>query len=172
MPLAVPLSGGTWWRSTDLEEAQQLSPKEDLAGRTEALERAFGAEVTSSMSLNVRATGLAGGSALAILLLAQFASTWLDIVYSALSSHASYEKAGKRQVVGEKGTATDVTQAGRRWATWDQLGGLRRVRDEPWYGFGGAWGRAKDPDGTTGPLGPSQWKLPADPDPGDLRSGH
>ena len=94
------------------------------------------------------------------------------VVYSARESHASYAKAGSRQVKGDAGTATDHTAPGVRWETWARPDGLRRVRDEPWYGFGGAWGRAKDPDGTTGPLGPSQWKLPKDPDPGDLASGH
>jgi hypothetical protein len=88
------------------------------------------------------------------------------VVFSALQSHASYHEAGRRTVKGEKGSATDVTARGRPW----DPSPLLRVRDQPWYGFGGAWGRAKDPDGTTGPLGPSEWKLPADPDPGDLAS--
>lgn len=33
---------------------------------------------------------------------------------------------------------------------------------------GGAWGVAGPVGDRTGPLGPSWWKLPADPDPGDL----
>ena len=92
------------------------------------------------------------------------------VVYSALSSHASYPVAGSFEVHGDAGTATDVTAAGWRWESWDRPGGLRPVKAEGWYGFGGAWGRAKQIPGTTGPLGPSRWKLPADPDPGDLAS--
>ena len=37
---------------------------------------------------------------------------------------------------------------------------------QSWYGFGGAWGGVSD-GAEPGPLGPSHWKLPADPDPGD-----
>jgi hypothetical protein len=92
------------------------------------------------------------------------------VVYSALHSHASYAQAGSRKVHGDAGTATDVTNAGWRWDAWDRLDGLRRAKDEPWFGFGGSWGRAKGIPGTDGPLGPSRWKLPSSPDPGDLAS--
>jgi hypothetical protein len=86
------------------------------------------------------------------------------VVYSARSSHASYPDVGEFETHGEAGTATDETGAGWRWETWEQPNGLRPVKAEPWYGFGGSWGRAKDVPGTTGPLGPSPWKLPPDPD--------
>lgn len=92
------------------------------------------------------------------------------IVYSALSSHASYPEPGRVTVSGKAGTAVDETAEGPVWDTWDEPGGLRPVKGDGWYGFGGAWGRAKQIEGTAGPLGPSRWKLPADPDPGDLAS--
>ena len=92
------------------------------------------------------------------------------VVYSALDSHASYEKAGRVVVHGDLGNATDITAAGWRWEAWDKPNGLRRAQDGGWWGFGGAWGRARDIPGTTGPLGPSRWKLPSSPDPGDLRA--
>ena len=90
------------------------------------------------------------------------------VVYSGLSSHASYPEPGRVVVHGDLGSAADVTEAGRPWETWERPNGLRPAKDEPWWGFGGAWGRAKRIPGTTGPLGPSRWKLPASPDPGDL----
>jgi hypothetical protein len=38
---------------------------------------------------------------------------------------------------------------------------LRDVRAEPWYGFGGAWGRYLGPNtNEVGPLGPSPYKTP------------
>jgi hypothetical protein len=43
------------------------------------------------------------------------------------------------------------------WRPWI-VGGVRPVREEPWYGFGGAWGRAGDANRTTGPLGPSAFR--------------
>jgi hypothetical protein len=87
------------------------------------------------------------------------------LVYSARDSHASYAKEGPVEVCNPLGCALDVSAQGFRWDTWTAL---RPVRSEPWYGFGGAWGVAGSIGDRTGPLGPSRWKLPADPDPGDL----
>ena len=63
------------------------------------------------------------------------------IVYSDNGSHASSP------------TGTD---GGPRWGTWKHL---RNVLQTPWYGYGGAWGSASDTSITTGPLGPSPYKL-------------
>jgi hypothetical protein len=63
------------------------------------------------------------------------------IVYSDTGSHASSP------------TGTD---GGPRWGTWKHL---RNVLQTPWYGYGGAWGSASDTSITTGPLGPSPYKL-------------
>ena len=89
------------------------------------------------------------------------------VVYSARDSHASYAKAGNVEVCNPLGCALDVSARG---FAWDTANRLRPVRAEPWYGYGGAWGAAGSLGDRTGPLGPSRWKLPADPDPGDLAS--
>lgn len=87
------------------------------------------------------------------------------LAYSARDSHASYAAPGSVEVCNPLGCARDVSARGFRWDTWRSL---RPVKAEPWYGFGGAWGAAGPVGDRTGPLGPSRWKLPADPDPGDL----
>lgn len=38
-----------------------------------------------------------------------------------------------------------------RWHLWDRV---RDLRDQLWYGFGGAWGEVGSDSATTGPLGP------------------
>ncbi|RYC14872.1 thrombospondin type 3 repeat-containing protein [Nocardioides zhouii] len=89
------------------------------------------------------------------------------VVYSANGAHASYpETKHFRQSCGEfsNGGQGDVTaKGGASWKTWEQL---VNAQTEPWYGFGGAWGRVgspianhtKLPEGwVTGPLGPP-WK--------------
>jgi hypothetical protein len=41
------------------------------------------------------------------------------------------------------------------WRAWDVLAD---AREQPWYGFGGAWGEVGHDDATTGPLGPhGEW---------------
>ncbi|MGH2950997.1 MAG: hypothetical protein ACRDKX_03005 [Solirubrobacterales bacterium] len=90
------------------------------------------------------------------------------IVYSALGSHASYPGAGETEVCAAAGCACDIREPERGWATWEAAAGVRPVQEEPWYGFGGAWGYVGNFD--SGPLGPSVWKLPSDLDPGDLES--
>jgi hypothetical protein len=92
------------------------------------------------------------------------------VVYSALDSHASYADRGTTKVCGEVGCSSDIRTRGFRWDTWARPDRVRPVRGEPWFGFGGAWGAAGPIRDRTGPLGPSRWKLPADPDPGDLSS--
>ena len=62
----------------ELEQPEELQPGKDLGKRLDRVQRAFEAELARSSSLNMRGTALAVGSALAILLLAQFASVWLD----------------------------------------------------------------------------------------------
>ena len=85
------------------------------------------------------------------------------IVYSARGSHASFWRAGEYE--------SEFNRGGRRhfavddeaiacpdcpqWQTWRLV---RNVRDEPWYGFGGAWGKVSGSGDTTGPLGPSAYK--------------
>lgn len=90
------------------------------------------------------------------------------VIYSALDSHASYATAGSTEVCGPLGCADDRRERGSRWDTWSGENSVRPARAQPWYGFGGAWGAAGPVGDRTGPLGPSPWKLPADPDPGDL----
>lgn len=86
------------------------------------------------------------------------------VVFSAKGSHASYWRAGSYENV--------FSVAGRRrfavhdraiacpdcpqWRTWALL---LDARSQPWYGFGGAWGEVRSIAGTTGPLGPSSYKL-------------
>jgi hypothetical protein len=74
------------------------------------------------------------------------------VAYSAIGSHASLPSADFGFIdVGDRD--------GPRWQTYDDLA---PVVDEPWYGFGGAWGRLGKVRDSTGPLGPgAHWKHPA-----------
>src|SRR5215207_5994699 len=67
-----------WLPDPSLEQARELKPGRGLANRVDRLQRALDAELARSTSLNIRGTALAAGSALAILLLAQFSAVWLD----------------------------------------------------------------------------------------------
>jgi hypothetical protein len=85
------------------------------------------------------------------------------LVYSARGSHASYPRAGSYAAklrVGSTGivTVADDAIACPRcpvWRTW-QL--LSDAQQDPWYGYGGAWGAVGTRPGTIGPLGPSAYK--------------
>ena len=91
------------------------------------------------------------------------------IVYSALKTHASYPTPGRDLLGCKIGVvcAFDLReQDGRVWEVWDLDGGLLPATVQSWYGYGGAWGGVND-GAEPGPLGPSYWKLPADPDPGE-----
>ena len=74
------------------------------------------------------------------------------VAYSAIGSHASLPSPDFGFIdVGDR--------RGPQWKTWENL---RPVVDEPWYGFGGAWGRLGKVRDSTGPLGPgAHWKHPA-----------
>lgn len=75
------------------------------------------------------------------------------VAYSATGTHASFPTAGQHGL--------DTTDAGPRWNTWNRL---LNVRDQAWYGYGGAWGEVGETVETTGPLGPSGYKSPAPTD--------
>lgn len=86
------------------------------------------------------------------------------VVYSAKGSHASYWRAGRYESVyaprGKPLVAADDNAIAcprcPQWRTWKII---RSARNELWYGFGGAWGRVGASAATTGPLGPSRYKL-------------
>jgi hypothetical protein len=84
------------------------------------------------------------------------------VVFSAVYDHASYPAEGRYPECGSP--CVDEAKRGPViWDTW--LRDVRRVIDEPWYGFGGAWGAGGGLKGEIGPLGPSPWKQSSDPDP-------
>lgn len=74
------------------------------------------------------------------------------VAYSAIGSHASLPS-------WDFGFIDVGDRDGPRWKTHDDL---THIVDEPWYGFGGAWGRLGKVRDSTGPLGPgAHWKHPA-----------
>ncbi len=81
------------------------------------------------------------------------------VVYSAIGSHASLPSPGYGFIdVGDEN--------GPRWRTWEPDDALASIAEQPWYGFGGAWGRLGRVRDSTGPLGPgAHWKHAA-PRPG------
>jgi hypothetical protein len=74
------------------------------------------------------------------------------VAYSAIGSHASLPTPGFGFIdVGDPD--------GPRWHTWKELAA---AVEQPWYGFGGAWGALGRVREATGPLGPgAHWKHPA-----------
>jgi hypothetical protein len=74
------------------------------------------------------------------------------VAYCAIGSHASLPTPGFGQIdVGDPD--------GPRWRTWEELAA---IAEQPWYGFGGAWGRVGRVRDATGPLGPgAHWKRAA-----------
>jgi hypothetical protein len=83
------------------------------------------------------------------------------VVYVAKGAHASYRNAvcsTSPLNYPKAGRVIDDCGSGRRWNTWKPgNGGLTDATRAPWYGFGGAWGKAGLSGVTTGPLGPSRW---------------
>jgi hypothetical protein len=98
-------------------------------------------------------------------------------VFSAKGTHGSYPTPGPHELYLPNGSRFclpilrrtclfDQTDHGRQWRTWENL---LDVKQQPWYGYGGAWGEVRG--GTvgglvpasenTGPLGPSQFKTSA-----------
>jgi hypothetical protein len=71
------------------------------------------------------------------------------VAYSAIGSHASLPSPDFGYI--------DVGDGdGPRWQTWVDLA---PIAEQPWYGFGGAWGRVGKVRDATGPLGPGpHWK--------------
>jgi hypothetical protein len=71
------------------------------------------------------------------------------LAFSAIGSHASLPTPGFGHIdVGDPD--------GPRWRTWEDLAS---IVEQPWYGFGGAWGRVGRVRDATGPLGPGRhWK--------------
>ncbi len=92
------------------------------------------------------------------------------VVYSAEGSHASYWRAGRYEAVyeprGDRLLAVDDNAIAcsrcPQWHTWKLI---RPAGAERWYGFGGAWGRVGRAGDTTGPLGPSTYKLEGEEEP-------
>jgi Vacuolar protein sorting-associated protein 62 len=91
------------------------------------------------------------------------ASEGHPIAYSARGSHASYSATGTvPQCLGTTGPKKylcldDESRLGPQWRTWENP--LLPAAAQPWYGFGGAWGHAGRDGDTTGPLGPSFYKI-------------
>jgi hypothetical protein len=90
--------------------------------------------------------------------------------YVARDSHATYRAAGhyeqtlvaaNRDVIRVDDVAFSCPDC-PAWVTWLNL---RSVTEEPWYGFGGAWGDVAGNGDGTGPLGPSEYRAgPTNPD--------
>jgi hypothetical protein len=90
------------------------------------------------------------------------------VVYSARNSHASYPDAAPRRTAAnelciggsKRLCSVELRDRGTRWAPWEEAeAGLLDAVAQPWYGFGGAWGKAGEVGDATGPLGPSVYKL-------------
>jgi hypothetical protein len=92
------------------------------------------------------------------------------VAYSAEGSHASYWRAGRYEAVYEpKGDRLLAVNDNAiacpdcpQWHTWKLV---LPARGQLWYGFGGAWGKVGGSGDTTGPLGPSEYKLEVDEEP-------
>ena len=71
------------------------------------------------------------------------------IVYSAIGSHGSYESAGSFPLI--LGASDETANGGCQWDT-SLL--LKKLNNQPWRDFAGAWGQVGQFAHTTGPLGP------------------
>lgn len=77
------------------------------------------------------------------------------VVYSAIGTHATYPRPGNWPLpFGQTDYASAV---GPAWKTYQN----ERNVHAPWYGYGGAWGQVGSWEFSTGPLGPSRYKLGA-----------
>ena len=100
------------------------------------------------------------------------------VAYSAVGSHATYPAPGIHESTAKLGKRDAITEDDEaiacgdcpQWRTWREhftlpasgrVVPLLNARLQPWYGFGGAWGRVGPDSGRTGPLGPSIYKLTA-----------
>jgi hypothetical protein len=77
--------------------------------------------------------------------------------FVAKGSHATYGRP-RRYPVGVEHDDAKACLRCPLWFTWKPLGMLVDATQEPWYGFGGAWGYAGTTSDSTGPLGPSPRK--------------
>jgi hypothetical protein len=76
--------------------------------------------------------------------------------------HGSYPDTGEEPACSDGGTGLledNRADGGNVWETWKHM---FAAKDQPWYGFGGAWGAVAQggvlPAERTGPLGPSVHK--------------
>jgi hypothetical protein len=77
-------------------------------------------------------------------------------VYASHADHATYREPGSEGPNFCHPFLTDEMAPVQKWSTANLLG---NVRKQDWYGFGGAWGETGSIIQTTGPAGPSRWKL-------------
>ena len=83
--------------------------------------------------------------------------------YVAKGSHATYSHPGRfAQILTRGGRETLAVRDDARacvscplWYTWKPPTMLVDAEQQPWYGFGGAWGVVGSVSDFTGPLGPS-----------------
>lgn len=80
------------------------------------------------------------------------------VLYSALASHTPYVRPGFHQTqhlvsTGNYVIADDTVRCRGcpHWRTWQRL---VDAREQPWYGYGGAWGPDRGTPGRTGSAGP------------------
>lgn len=156
-----PSSGSTWLEWWDQGEGEPRTWGRDRIHRTGDWER---------VDVLLRRSGAGGYAPDSVRLYVDDRRrlvAWDDVelsgathprLYAALGSHTFYLHAGFHQTVSHRlngnyvivdDTATCVGCA--RWRTWHRL---RDARDEPWYGYGGAWGAEGFASSTTGALGP------------------
>lgn len=84
------------------------------------------------------------------------------VVYAARGNHAPYPDAGRTAVRHEVDRDrsfrfVDVRRSCADCPRWDTWARLLPVRDQPWYGYGGAWGAVGSSSAGSGPLGPSPY---------------
>ncbi|MFD1045798.1 hypothetical protein ACFQ1S_09610, partial [Kibdelosporangium lantanae] len=73
------------------------------------------------------------------------------VIYSAKGAHGSYPRQGSYPVYDKTQWGTDETGKGFEWNTAREV---RSVKDEPWYGYLGHWGRRGSVDTSSGKQGP------------------